>query len=163
GPFIRMTRLSAMQADLIDRLNELQPNAISSYACVLDWLTLQPRLRLTHLRQASVTGEPLTDGARRRIEQRFRVPLFDHYGTGECLFLSDGCPTDGGAHVNADWAILEVVDQQGQPVPAGQAGARVLITNLANTIQPFIRYEIGDVVTMGNRRCRCGSPLPWIE
>ena len=34
---------------------------------------------------------------------------------------------------------------------------------LANTLQPIIRYEVGDVVTMATRPCRCGSRLPWIE
>lgn len=164
GPFIRMTQLSSMQPDLIDRLNRFRPNSLFAYPSVLDWLALQQGLRLApHLRQVSCSSEKLSDGARQRIQQAFGVPVFDHYATGECLFLSDGCPTDGGAHVNADWAILEVLDQAGRPVPAGQPGAKVLITNLANTVQPIIRYEVGDAVTMANRPCRCGSRLPWIE
>ena len=91
------------------------------------------------------------------------MPVFDHYGIGECLFLAEGCPTDGGAHVNADWAVLEVVDKDYRPVPPGQPGSKVLVTNLANKLQPIIRYEVGDVVTMADRPCRCGSRLPWIE
>lgn len=162
GRSVRMTRLSAMQDDVIDRLNDWQPHAIASYPSVLDWLALQPRLRLRRLRQLSATGEALAPAARRRIAQRFGVPIFDHYGLGECLFLADGCPTDGGAHVNADWAIFEVVDGDGRPVPPGQPGAKALVTNLANTVQPIIRYEVGDVVTMAEGPCRCGSPFPWI-
>jgi phenylacetate-coenzyme A ligase PaaK-like adenylate-forming protein len=38
----------------------------------------------------------------------------------------------------------------------------VLITNLANLAQPMIRYEIGDVVTMADTPCRCGSRLPRV-
>jgi phenylacetate-coenzyme A ligase PaaK-like adenylate-forming protein len=82
---------------------------------------------------------------------------------GECLFLTNGCLSTGGMHVNADWAILEVVDENNQPVPDGQKGAKVLITNLANYIQPIIRYEIGDVLTMASESCGCGSNLPLIE
>jgi len=165
GAFVRMTRLSAMQPDLIDRLNELRPNSLVAYPSVLDWLAVQsPRMRLApYLRQVGSTGEHLTDRARQRITQAFGVPVFDHYGIGECLFLADGCPTDGGSHVNADWAILEVVDEDYRPVPAGQPGAKILVTNLANTVQPIIRYEVGDVVTLAERPCRCGSRLPWIE
>jgi phenylacetate-coenzyme A ligase PaaK-like adenylate-forming protein len=69
---------------------------------------------------------------------------------------------DGGAHVNADWAIMEVVDEEYRPVPDGTPGQKVLITNLANGVQPFIRYEVGDVVTMADTPCRCGSRLPRI-
>jgi phenylacetate-coenzyme A ligase PaaK-like adenylate-forming protein len=166
GGFVRMTRLSPTQPDLLARLNELQPNGVVAYPSILDWLASQPeRLRLAPptLRQVSAFGEHLTDSARRRIERAFGVPVYDHYGVGECLFLAEGCRTDGGAHVNADWAILEVVDSDGRPVPAGQPGAKVLVTNLANTVQPIIRYEIDDIATLGNRPCSCGSCMPWIE
>jgi phenylacetate-coenzyme A ligase PaaK-like adenylate-forming protein len=78
------------------------------------------------------------------------------------MALSTGCPRGQGMHLQADWAILEVVDEHNQPVPAGRPGAKVLLTNLYNKIQPFIRYEIGDVVTMSPERCPCDSPLPHI-
>ncbi len=38
-----------------------------------------------------------------------------------------------------------------------------VLTNLANTVQPLIRYDLGDQVTMQTERCMCGSPLPVIE
>jgi phenylacetate-coenzyme A ligase PaaK-like adenylate-forming protein len=82
---------------------------------------------------------------------------------GECLFLSNGCLETGGMHVNADWAILEVVDENNRPVPAGKKGAKVLLTNLSNFVQPFIRYEIGDIVTMATEHCHCGNNLPLID
>jgi len=61
-----------------------------------------------------------------------------------------------------DLACLEVVDGAGQPVPAGTAGSKVLLTNLYNRVQPLIRYEISDVVTLGESPCPCGSNLPHI-
>jgi len=85
---------------------------------------------------------------------------------GECLALSSGCPSYPGCHLNADWAILEVVDEAYRPVPLGQKGARVLLTNLYNFVQPFIRYEVDDAVMMSSTPCACGSVLPlisWIQ
>jgi phenylacetate-coenzyme A ligase PaaK-like adenylate-forming protein len=58
---------------------------------------------------------------------------------------------------------LEVVDEHNRPVPNGQRGAKVLLTNLANRVQPIIRYEVGDVVTMATEPCSCGSNLPLIR
>jgi phenylacetate-coenzyme A ligase PaaK-like adenylate-forming protein len=78
------------------------------------------------------------------------------------MALSTGCPKGHGMHVQADWVILEVVDRNNHPVELGQPGEKVLITNLYNTVQPFIRYEVGDIVTMSPTRCPCGSPLPLI-
>jgi len=59
-------------------------------------------------------------------------------------------------------AALEVVDRENRPVPPGQPGEKVLITNLYNTVQPFLRYELSDVVTMSPTPCPCGSPLPLV-
>jgi phenylacetate-coenzyme A ligase PaaK-like adenylate-forming protein len=165
--YLQVCRLHLTDPDLIEHLNAFRPTALTAYAHVLETLAQQAdRLRLApELRQIVNNSEALTDQARARIEAAFGVPVLDNYAMGECPFLSNGCTAGPGAHVNADWAILEVVDANANPVPAGTPGSRVLITNLANTIQPFLRYEVGDVVTMAadDGPCRCGSRLPKIE
>lgn len=165
--FVKILRLSQTDPDLIDRLQEFQPTVLTAYAGVLETLAKEAeagRLNLNpHLTQVVNNSEMLSERARLRIESAFRVRVMDNYATGECTFLSNGCPTDHGAHVNADWAILEVVDEHYQPVPDGTPGKKVLITNLANTVQPFVRYEVDDVLTMSTQPCRCGNRLPRIE
>jgi phenylacetate-coenzyme A ligase PaaK-like adenylate-forming protein len=69
----------------------------------------------------------------------------------------------GRLHVNADWLILEPVDAAGEPVAPGKASHTTLLTNLANRIQPLIRYDLGDSVTFFPAACPCGSPLPAIR
>lgn len=163
SPFTRIRHFDSGDPDLVDRLNGYRPHSIVGYASVLEGLALRADdFRLESLRQVANSSEQLTARARARIERAFGVPVMDHYGLGECLFLSDGCPTDGGAHVNADWAILENVDADNRPVPPGVAGDRVLVTNLANRVQPFIRYVVHDRVVMAEGPCRCGSRLPRI-
>src|SRR5215207_4889130 len=66
-------------------------------------------------------------------------------------------------HVHADWVILEPVDEQFRPVLAGEPSATVLLTNLANHIQPVIRYDLGDSVLTSPERCPCGSRLTAVE
>jgi len=161
-PFTRIQWFSSLDPDLGDKLNTFQPNLLVGYASVLEGLAMRGDLQFKNLRQIANSSEQLTEPARRRIEAALGVPVLDHYGTGECLFLSDGCRTDGGAHVNCDWALLEVVDENNMPVPPGEPGKKVLITNLANRIQPFIRYEVGDQVVMADEPCQCGSRLPRI-
>jgi phenylacetate-coenzyme A ligase PaaK-like adenylate-forming protein len=163
GKFVRIKCLSSAQADLVEELNAFQPNVLVSYASVLEALALQVgQLAMTQLRQIANISEQLTDRARSRIEKAFGVPLPDHYAVGECLLLANGCQAGAGAHINADWAILEVVDENYRPVPPGELGRKVLITNLANTVQPFIRYEVGDQLCVTEGKCVCGSRLPKI-
>src|SRR4029453_7379110 len=55
-----------------------------------------------------------------------------------------------------DACIYEVVDERNRPVPAGHQGDKVLVTNLSNRTQPFIRFEVTDLVTVSDEPCSCG-------
>src|SRR6185312_16950814 len=49
------------------------------------------------------------------------------------------------------------------PVREGETG-EIVVTDLHNFGQPFIRYANGDIATVGpERRCACGRALPRIE
>ena len=71
--------------------------------------------------------------------------------------------TEGWLHVNADWVLLEPVDAEHRPMPPGEPSHTVLLTNLANRVQPIIRYDLGDSVIAKPEPCACGSPLPAIR
>ena len=53
-------------------------------------------------------------------------------------------PDDPVIVLASDLAIVELVDDENRPVPAGTPSAKALITNLFNTAQPLIRYELND-------------------
>lgn len=153
--------------ETVARLNEFQPNVLLAYANVLELLAreaLAGRLRLAPGRLCQVINmsEPLSDGGRHLISEAFGLPATNNYALGECMALTVGCPQGHGMHLQADWAVLEVVDCRNRPVPPGHPGEKVLVTNLYNTIQPFIRYEVPDVVTMSPTPCPCGNPLPLV-
>lgn len=57
--------------------------------------------------------------------------------------------------MNADWVLLEPVDERHRPTPPGVPSHTVLLTNLANRVQPLIRYDLGDSVTLLDRPCQC--------
>jgi phenylacetate-coenzyme A ligase PaaK-like adenylate-forming protein len=107
-------------------------------------------------------GETLTPGMRHFVQETFGCPVVNSYGASEFLSLACEC-RKGSLHLNSDWAILEPVDGDGHAVPAGTAGETTLLTNLANHVQPLIRYDLGDRVTVRAAPCACGSPLPVIE
>lgn len=163
GPFVRVQRFSSTQDNLLRELRRFQPHVMVGYASVLAALAMHTEeLALRELALISNTGEQLTPQGRTRLESAFGVPVTNHYGVGECLWLSDGCNYDGGIHINSDWAIVEVVDDLGNPVPPHTTGSRILLTNLANRVQPFIRYEIADRIAVSDQPCPCGNHLPRI-
>ncbi|HZE40158.1 MAG TPA: hypothetical protein VE172_15225, partial [Stackebrandtia sp.] len=97
-----------------------------------------------------------------RLATAFGAKIRAAYGCGECAFLSNGCP-EGWYHVNADWAVAEPVDADYRPVPPGELSHTVLLSNLANRVQPFLRYDLGDNVMLRPDPCPCGNPLPAIQ
>jgi phenylacetate-coenzyme A ligase PaaK-like adenylate-forming protein len=164
--YLEILPVSLMDDDLIERIAEFRPTHLTAYASVLHELarrTEAGELDLKpELEQVVNISERLMPQAREHYAKVFDALVLNDYAMGECLFLTNGCPKSGGMHVNADWAIVEVVDEANRPVPAGEKGAKVLITNLANQVQPIIRYEIGDIVTMATEPCGCGSNMPLI-
>ena len=86
----------------------------------------------------------------------FEVRPFDLYGCTEGLFGSE-CEYHQGIHLFEDTTLVENVDADGRPVPAGQPGARLLLTNLHNLVQPLIRVEVTDMVTLDPTRAPAGA------
>jgi phenylacetate-CoA ligase len=107
-------------------------------------------------------GETITDQARDRLVAAFGPRIRSIYASTECFFLSNGCDQHW-YHVNADWAVLEPVDTDHRPVPPGEPSHTVLISNLANRVQPFLRYDLGDSVVLRPDPCPCGNPLPAVQ
>lgn len=150
--------------ELVAALNAAQPSILASYpsvAWVLAQEQLAGRLRLA-VKAVWTGGETITPAQRELIGRAFGCPVRDSYGASECLTIASEC-RHGHMHLNADWVILEPVDAALRPVAPGQIGATTLLTNLANRVQPVIRYELGDRVRLVPGPCACGSSLPVIE
>ena len=149
---------------LVAELNTLAPTIIASYpsaAVLLAEERLAGRLEIAP-QEIWTGGETLSPAMRRFVQQAFGCPVANSYGASEFLSLTSECDR-GYLHLNSDWAILESVDDRGHAVAAGEAGATTLLTNLANHLQPLIRYDLGDCLTLHSRGCACGSHLPVIE
>lgn len=149
--------------ELAARLEAVAPTILAAYpstALVLAAEREAGRLRASP-REIWTGGETLDAAVRARLVRAFDAPVHDAYGCSECLALASSCRL-GRLHLNADWAILESVDDDYRPVPDGTAGTRTLLTNLANLVQPVIRLDLGDQVTMDARPCACGRAGPTL-
>jgi phenylacetate-CoA ligase len=151
-------------AHLVEQLNAFAPTVLASYPSMAWVLSEEQRAgRLKIAPHAVWTGgETLTPATRRALGERFHAPVRDSYGASECFLIANECRC-GHLHLNADWVIVEPVDERGQAAPPGEFGATTLLTNLSNHVQPIIRYDLGDRVRFVPRACECGSTLPVIE
>jgi len=150
--------------DLVEGLNRFEPDAMTVYPSMAVLLAEEQRsgrLRLS-LQTITTTSELRTPEAAARIEDAFGVPPFNLYGTTEGLWGGE-CQRHDGVHLFEDDVIVENVDEAGRPVPDGAPGARLVVTNLANRVQPLIRLEIADAMTLTAQTCGCGRTLRRIE
>ncbi|MFC0430402.1 phenylacetate--CoA ligase family protein [Kutzneria buriramensis] len=100
-------------------------------------------------------GEQLTDAARQAISEHFQAPVRDCYGVNEASTVAAQCPEHGRYHIEGERVWVEIVDDDGNPLPDGVEGD-IVVTNLFNTVMPFVRYRTGDVGALSAERCPCG-------
>ncbi len=112
-------------------------------------------------RSVVVGAEKLHPFQRELIEDVFRAPVFETYGSREFMLVAAQCERRQGLHVTAEHLIVEVVDDEGRPVAEGLEG-RVVVTDLFNYAMPFIRYATGDRAIAGGM-CDCGRGLPTLR
>jgi phenylacetate-CoA ligase len=103
----------------------------------------------------------LYDHQRETISAAFACPVANGYGGRDAGFIAHECPS-GGMHITAEDIIVEIVDEQGRVQPVGVSG-EIVVTHLATTDFPFIRYRTGDIGALSNERCSCGRGLPLLK
>lgn len=153
--------VNASEEQIIKELNEFNPSMLSGYPSNLallssfEELTIKPNVVITG-------GELLTDEIRKKLSDKFNCYVQTHYSCTEAGEVACEC-SEKHLHINEDWVIVEPVDKDNNPVGYGVRSDKVLITNLSNHIQPFIRYELNDRIIVHNEKCKCGKSSCWLE
>ncbi|MGV9772877.1 hypothetical protein [Streptosporangium sp. NPDC003464] len=150
--------------DLVAELNAFRPAVLAPYAGIGALLAGEAEAGRLHINPALVmlTAEGLPVGEYARIAAALGAKVRTSYACNECPFLSCSC-SESWMHLNAGWAILEPVDEQYRPVAPGEPSHTVLLTNLANHVQPVLRYDLGDSVVLRPDPCPCGHPGPAVR
>jgi len=118
-------------------------------------------LRLPGLRQIRTMAEIVSPALRGDCREALGVEICDMYSSQECGYFALQCPGHDHYLVQAESVLLEVIDAEGQPCRSGETG-RVVVTPLVNFAMPLLRYEIGDLATVGGASA-CGRGLPVLE
>ena len=69
--------------------------------------------------------EDISEETRRRVTKAWGIRVFDTYGATEYAPIAAECAY-GRKHLFEDGAIIEIVDEKGKAVPAGQTGDKLL-------------------------------------
>jgi len=163
GRRMRVFSIRQPLPELVDELNRFKPAVLSGFLGMLTILAGEQEAGRLRIRPALVVpgGETLTTDAARRLGA-FGAKVRAAYAATECSFLAVGCP-HGWYHINSDWAVVEPVGADHRPTPPGELSHTVLLSNLANRVQPILRYDLGDSVVLRPDQCPCGSVFPAVR
>lgn len=149
--------------EIVAQLNAFQPAMLGGYPSHLDLLVDEQISGRLHISPVIIMtgGEYLSDDVRKRLSNAFGCHVQTNYSCTEGGTIAYECK-EGHFHINDDWVIVEPVDANNNPVPDGTRSDKILLTNLFNATQPFVRYEVTDRVVRHSEPCACGNPAPWL-
>ncbi len=106
-------------------------------------------------------AETLTPANTANLRNTFRCRVANHYSAWEVPQIAHSCPDNPDVlHVNSERVIVRVVRADGTDADPGEVG-RVVVTDLANYVMPFINYSAGDRAAAG-ARCPCRRGMPTL-
>jgi phenylacetate-CoA ligase len=106
-------------------------------------------------------GSDPTDAGRQAYRSAFGAGVLQRYSSKEANGIAHNCSTGDHYHIHAENIFVEVLDEAGEPCGPGETGT-VVVTPFLSTHQPIIRYELGDLATIGTT-CACGRTLPVLS
>jgi phenylacetate-CoA ligase len=149
-PISASTPISELVAALNDQQPEVLVGAVGIWRALAEE-QIAGRLRIAP-RAAFLSSEALTADVRRRVREAWGIEPVSGYAATEAPTIATSSPEHLELEIAEDVVVIEIVDENGQPVAPGRPGTKVLLTNLINYAQPLIRYELTDSVVE--------SPLP---
>ena len=145
-------------SNYLGQLNKQNPDILIAQPSVL--LELAEYVKRNELRiypkQIVSVAEVLSSSDKQQIEMVFGLRIDQVYQCTEG-FLAHTCK-EGTLHFNEDFLIIEkhFLDED-------TSRFHPVITDLARSSQPVIRYELNDIVHLKKEPCSCGSKMTAID
>ena len=93
------------------------------------------------------------------LEALWGAEFYSTYASSETITSFCECTARRGGHLHPDLAVVEIVDENGRVLPAGETG-EVVMTPLAIEGMPLVRFKTGDVSFLIDEPCACGRYSP---
>ncbi len=106
-------------------------------------------------------GEPLRGQALEPLkvfsdlEKIWGARAYSTYSSSEIVTTFCECIAQAGGHLHPDLAVVEIVDEKGTVLTAGEKG-EVVVTPLSVEGMPLVRFKTGDISFIIDEPCGCG-------
>ena len=159
GPHLGFSTANS-PADQVAWLRAQQPAYLWGYPDRMEAATLAfPNEKICPSLQVVISGgTQMSRLMAERIRAGFGTNAHQVYGLNEIGRVAVRCPS-GRYHTHRETCLVEILDNEGMPVPPGARG-RIVVTALQNFVMPLIRYDTGDLAWAVDGQCACGCTLP---
>lgn len=155
--------LPSMQLESIERLRPTVLVAVPSFLVkLIDYAKAKGiDLHATSVKKAVCIGESIRrpdfswNIIGRRITESWDIQLYGTYASTEMQTAFTECRFGAGGHLHPELIIVEILDEEQNPVAPGTAG-EVTVTTLGVEGMPLIRYRTGDICVSHGEPCQCG-------
>ncbi|MDY7393838.1 AMP-binding protein [Aureibaculum sp. 2210JD6-5] len=90
-----------------------------------------------------------------KITSKWNIDLFSTYASTEMSTAFTECTEQHGGHHHPELIIVEILDDNNQPVNQNEYG-ELTITTLGVEAMPLLRFKTGDIVRKHTETCTCG-------
>lgn len=152
----------------IQLIKRFEPDFIQAYPSSISILSnfileKSVKLNLKNLKGIMCASENIYDFQRSKIEEAFGRRMFSHYGHSECCCIAGECEFSRYYHLNSQYGITELIDENGNDVENDDEKGEIIATGFSNYVVPFIRYRTKDLAIHTNKQCSCGRNYPLIK
>jgi phenylacetate-CoA ligase len=155
--------LPSLQWDIISRLQANSIVSVPSFILKLIEWAHEHKIDLKHapVQKAICIGESLRNGdfelnaLGQKIQEAWPIKLYSTYASTEMQTAFTECGAGMGGHEQPDLVLLEVLNEHGDALKAGEYG-EVVITTLGVEGMPLLRYRTGDICAYYDTVCSCG-------
>jgi phenylacetate-CoA ligase len=155
--------LPGMQWETIERLKPTVLVAVPSFIVKLIEFAKQQGIDLnkSSVKKAICIGESLRDSSFNlntlgsRIRESWNIKLYGTYASTEMQTAFTECGHGKGGHHHPELVIVELLDENNNPVKSGTPG-EVTITTLGVEGMPLLRFKTGDIAEAHDGTCDCG-------
>jgi len=91
----------------------------------------------------------------KKITDAWDIQLYSTYASTEMQTAFTECSEGHGGHLQPELVIVELLDENNQPVASNTPG-EVTITTLGVEGMPLLRYKTGDICMYFDEPCACG-------
>lgn len=156
--------------DIVKLCLEFEPTVMVSLPTLFVFLADMAQrdgFEFKNLRMIQYAGEHLSSQAETHIRKHLNVQeiksgAYTSADAGLMGYQCDFCPP-GVYHVPTAFQFIEVVNfETGKYAEPNEIG-EIVVTNLARTSTPIIRYRVGDAAFFTGKECKCGDKNPLIK